>query len=1050
MVGESMEYLLEFDEFIRSIKQNIDTKHSLLLGAGASVESGIPSANECIWEWKRDIFVSQNPTLMGTHNNIKIEGVKNSIQNWLDNQGIYPPLNSENEYSFYIEKAYKISGDRRKYFEHIIEGKTPSLGYHIIALLAEYESIKSVWTTNFDSLTLKTAHQYNITPIEVTLESQDRIFRTDAEKELLCIALHGDYKYGPLKNTEKELDNQSDILIKALKYETTKRNLIVIGYSGRDKSLMSALESAYLENGAGRLYWCGYGREIPNAVLALIEKINDAGREAFYIPTDGFDKILLNIAHMCFDNKELQNRIERLKKTLGTGYECENIAFKHYTDTVNKSVDTNTYPITFPKKCYQFEINYKANEKPWDYCKELIKYNIIAIPYNNVVYAWGNQNTILRMCANQLASNIQIIPIPRETFLKNQVLREMLLRALVTIIGRHSSYDFNKCKIWNKNEKFICYINGKKVVAYKGLKFSLFMDWKYSYISVTPSHYYEDSSVVNKDENMEFSKRFLEDVCKKQPNRNYFYYVKHWMDTIFRDKQIKERYPYGSDSEFEFQIASKSLLVGLKSKYGTGILDANNKKRILLRGTELSDTELKFYNPNQHIMRTDFHPMRGLVQNMPFDYEMNNKIYKSNITLGVISPFDGQEKLENFLDGLNKCHNTKYNIDYVINYPSFQGIYGIGLNIPLRSDWSIINIKYLSKNNMYNAIIEFADQINKRIEQLNSSKNVDVIIIYIPKDYEIFTSYTQDYIHFDLHDYIKAFAVQKHISTQIIREKTLDSEMDCQIAWAISLALYVKSGRTPWVLSNLRTDTAFAGIGYSLNHHKESDQTLIGCSHVYASDGQGLRYKLSKINDVTFDSKKNPYLSENEAYQLGLSIKELFYSSFTSLPKRVVIHKRTPFKEQEINGLVKCLGSAGIRDIDLIEITYEDSFRCFEYNNGMEIDGYPVRRGCCFAVDDYTAFLFTHGIAPSVRNPNYRYIQGGTNIPAPLKIVKHYGNGDLAQIASEILGLSKMNWNSFGLYSKLPCTIESSNAIAKVGWLLSQYEGAVYDYRNFM
>ena len=57
---------------------------------------------------------------------------------------------------------------------------------------------------------------------------------------------------------------------------------------------------------------------------------------------------------------------------------------------------------------------------------------------------------------------------------------------------------------------------------------------------------------------------------------------------------------------------------------------------------------------------------------------------------------------------------------------------------------------------------------------------------------------------------------------------------------------------------------------------------------------------------------------------------------------------------------------------------------------------------------------------------------------------------DMAQIATEILGLSKMNWNSFGLYSKLPCTIESSNEIARIGWLLSQYEGSIYDYRFFM
>ena len=67
----------------------------------------------------------------------------------------------------------------------------------------------------------------------------------------------------------------------------------------------------------------------------------------------------------------------------------------------------------------------------------------------------------------------------------------------------------------------------------------------------------------------------------------------------------------------------------------------------------------------------------------------------------------------------------------------------------------------------------------------------------------------------------------------------------------------------------------------------------------------------------------------------------------------------------------------------------------------------------------------------------------GFSVPA-------YGSSNMAQIANEILGLSRMNWNSFNLYSKLPCTIESSNQIAQIGWMLSQFEGSLYDYRFFM
>ena len=63
--------ILQLDEFLRSIKQNIDTPHSLLLGAGASIESGIPSAADCIWEWKREIYLSNNPGVLGDFDNSK-------------------------------------------------------------------------------------------------------------------------------------------------------------------------------------------------------------------------------------------------------------------------------------------------------------------------------------------------------------------------------------------------------------------------------------------------------------------------------------------------------------------------------------------------------------------------------------------------------------------------------------------------------------------------------------------------------------------------------------------------------------------------------------------------------------------------------------------------------------------------------------------------------------------------------------------------------------------------------------------------------------------
>jgi argonaute-like protein implicated in RNA metabolism and viral defense len=101
-------------------------------------------------------------------------------------------------------------------------------------------------------------------------------------------------------------------------------------------------------------------------------------------------------------------------------------------------------------------------------------------------------------------------------------------------------------------------------------------------------------------------------------------------------------------------------------------------------------------------------------------------------------------------------------------------------------------------------------------------------------------------------------------------------------------------------------------------------------------------------------------------------------------------------------------------------------------------------------VESNKALLWVHGTVDPVRPGPRPYYQGKSRIPAPLLVRRHYGSTDLAVTAREILGLSKMNWNSFDMYTKLPATIESSNRIARIGALLERAQPASYDYRLFI
>jgi NAD-dependent SIR2 family protein deacetylase len=402
---------LSYDAFLRSIKQNRDVEHAVLLGAGASINSGIQSASDCIWEWKKDIFLSKNAHLIYQYRNIRSDTVQKAIQSWIDTEGNYPELNSEEEYTFYAEQANPIEGDRQKYFQRLSEDKEPSLGYHLLCLMSKNRIIRSVWTTNFDSLVVKAAYKQNLSPIEITLESQKRLYRTASDKELLCIALHGDYKYGPMKNTSNELDNQSEIFIDALKNELRTRSLIVLGYSGRDNSLMEALNEAYAVRGAGRLYWCGYGEEIPPNVKSLITSVRNNGREAFFIPTDGFDKTVFNLSISCFeDNSANLLEVKKIQSSFApTEYSCT--PFSIESNEIHKIYKSNLFPFSFPKECFQFEVEFNRDEKPWQICNDLSKNNdITAVPFKGVIYAFGTKDILNGLFKDRIKSDI-VIPL---------------------------------------------------------------------------------------------------------------------------------------------------------------------------------------------------------------------------------------------------------------------------------------------------------------------------------------------------------------------------------------------------------------------------------------------------------------------------------------------------------------------------------------------------------------------------------------------------------------------------------------------------------------
>jgi hypothetical protein len=115
------------------------------------------------------------------------------------------------------------------------------------------------------------------------------------------VKLHGDFRSRRLKNTSDELRHQ-DVRLRQLLVDSCRRHgLVVAGYSGRDVSVMDALEEALEVDGAypAGLFWLHRGEDEPfERVGQLLSRGAAAGVEASLVRVENFDEALRDIVRL--------------------------------------------------------------------------------------------------------------------------------------------------------------------------------------------------------------------------------------------------------------------------------------------------------------------------------------------------------------------------------------------------------------------------------------------------------------------------------------------------------------------------------------------------------------------------------------------------------------------------------------------------------------------------------------------------------------------------------------------------------------------------------
>lgn len=284
------------------------------LGAGASASAGLPTAADMVWEFKRELYVSQQKVSRKSLADLSNPAVQAKLQTHIDSLQNMPEFGATDEYAALFEKVYPSEADRGTYINATIAGGKPSYGHLALATLMRAALVRIVWTTNFDPLLADACVRiYDTTGSLTTVDLDSSHLATPAianEQWPIEVKLHGDFRSRRLKNTSEELRRQDETLRKALIDSCTQSGLVVVGYSGRDNSVMNALEDAAKLPDAfpHGLFWlyCGDTLPIPR-VCELLHKAREYNIDAALVPIDNFDEILRDLMRLAkdIDAKEL-------------------------------------------------------------------------------------------------------------------------------------------------------------------------------------------------------------------------------------------------------------------------------------------------------------------------------------------------------------------------------------------------------------------------------------------------------------------------------------------------------------------------------------------------------------------------------------------------------------------------------------------------------------------------------------------------------------------------------------------------------------------------
>lgn len=294
---------------------------------------------------------------------------------------------------------------------------------------------------------------------------------------------------------------------------------------------------------------------------------------------------------------------------------------------------------------------------------------------------------------------------------------------------------------------------------------------------------------------------------------------------------------------------------------------------------------------------------------------------------------------------------------------------------------------------------------------------------------------------FDFHNALKVAAYTHNFTCQVLRPGTLTfagtTQDPATVAWNFAAGAYYKATGTPWKLADIDDRTCIVGISFYQEMGDGVANMRTSMAHVYVRDAESQVIRGKPFVWREEDSRE-PSLDEGHAEELLRDVVNFFETQRQTPPRRVVVHKSSPFTPAEVAGFNRAV-PPGVQ-ADFVHIEAKPGVRFFHKG-----EGYPPVRGTAITAPGGPTFLYTVGFVPALQT----YM--GSTVPDPIAIRTARLDTDIDQIVRDIMALTKLDWNSTEFSTREPVTLSVSR---KVGEILAETVARGHkpptSYRHFM